>query len=143
MKTVEWSDAHLIGIPAIDLQHRGIFECAMRVMRGPAADDRLYAESELIILLVLLHEHFALEESMMRTLCYPRLEMHIEEHRQFHADVHDLAQKSLRRKAGVSLEAIKLVHKWFAEHIDTSDKHYAAFFANPARIVGTVKQAAK
>ncbi len=142
MKDLEWKDEHSVGIPAVDFQHRGIFDCIISIFGGPADDDRLRAEAEIIKLLRLLQEHFALEESMMRELHYPGLERHVEEHRQFNADVHDLAQKSLRRKGGVSREAIKIAHKWLTEHILTSDRDYAAFFSNPAHKRGNVKRGA-
>ena len=79
----------------------------------------------------------------MRTLCYPEIEKHIEEHRRFNADVHDLAQKSLRTKAGVSHEAIKIAQKWLTEHIMTSDRDYAAYFSNPEHKSGITKKCAK
>ena len=142
MKDLEWKDEHLVGITAVDFQHRQIFACIMNILGGPTDDDRLRAEAEIIKLLGLLQQHFALEESVMRNLCYPEIEKHIEEHRQFNADVHDLAQRSLRTKGGVSHDAIEMAHKWLTEHIMTSDRDYAAFFANPAYKSGKMKQGA-
>ncbi len=133
MKDLEWKDEFLVGIPAIDFQHKKIFDCIAGILGGPTDDDRLRAEAEIIKLLRLLQQHFALEESMMRKLCYPDYERHIEEHRQFSADVHDMAQRSLRKKAGVSHEAISIARKWLSEHIMSMDMDYAAFFANPIR----------
>jgi len=140
MKGLEWKDEYLVGIPAVDLQHRQILDCIIRIVGGSTADDRLRAETEIVELLGLLQSHFALEESMMRKLSYPDLEKHIEEHRQFNADVHDLAQKSLRRKTGVSQEAIAIAHKWLTEHIMSMDRDYAAFFSNPMRKSVNVRQ---
>ena len=136
MKDLEWKDEYLVGIPAVDLQHRQIFDCIIRILGGPTDGDKLRAETETIQLLGLLQMHFALEESMMRKLSYPGLDKHIEEHRQFNADIHDLAQRSLRRKLGVSQEAIAIAHKWLTEHIMSMDRDYAAFFSNPMRKSG-------
>jgi len=143
MKDLEWKNAYSVGISAIDFQHKRIFECIMSVLGGPTDDDKLRAEAEIIKLLGLLKEHFAVEEKMMQALCYPELEQHIKEHRQFNADVHDLAQKSLRTMAGVSHEAIRIAHKWLTEHIMTCDRDYAAFFSNPAHKSGNMKQRGK
>ena len=131
MKDLQWKDEYTVGIPAIDLQHRRIFDCISDTVLGPSADDRLRAEANMIKLLGLLQQHFALEESMLRTFSYPELEQHIEEHRQFHADVHGLAQESLRVKGRVPREAMKLAYKWLTEHIMTTDRHYVRFFADP------------
>ena len=131
MKSWEWKNEYSLGIPAIDLQHKRIFDCIARIAQGATDDDRLRAEAEIIKLLVLLKEHFFLEESMMKKFYYPELEQHIEEHRQFHSDVHHLAQTSLMKKGGVPREALKIAHKWLTEHILVSDKHYFNFFSNP------------
>lgn len=132
MKDLEWKDEYALGIPAIDLQHKRIFDCIISIMAGPSDDDRLRAEIEILKLLGLLQEHFSLEENMMRTLNYAELESHIEEHRRFHADVHHLAEIFLRHKTGVSDEAIKTVQKWLREHIMISDKRYVDFFSSAA-----------
>lgn len=130
MKDLEWKDEYSLGIPAIDLQHKRIFDCMLRIALGAADDDRLRAEAEIIRLLRLLQEHFLLEESMMQILHYPDLKQHIAEHRQFHSDVHHLGQTSLMKKGGVPREAIKIAHQWLTEHIAESDRHYVEFFAN-------------
>src|SRR5487761_2247463 len=122
MKELEWKHEYWVGIPAVDFQHRRIFDCIISILGGPTDDDKLRAEAEIIKLLGLLQQHFALEESLMRTLCYPEIEKHIEEHRRFNADVHDLAQKSL------------------TEHIMTSDRDYAAYFSNPEHKSGITKK---
>jgi hemerythrin len=132
MEYLEWKDEYLVGIAGVDFQHRQIFDCVISILRGPTDDDTLRAEAEIIKLHGLLRQHCALEESMMRNLCYPDLEKHIEEHRQLIAQVHDLGQQSLRKKGGVSHESIRIAHKWLTEHIMTSDRDYAAFFSNPA-----------
>ena len=70
---------------------------------------------------------------MMQKFQYPDLEQHIGEHRQFHSDVHHLAQTSLMKKGGVPREALKIAHAWLKEHIMVSDKHYFDFFSNPVQ----------
>jgi hemerythrin-like metal-binding protein len=132
MKDMEWSDEYALGIPAIDLQHRRIFDRFKTIAAGSTELDRMLAEFALVQLVSLLGEHFAIEESMMRSLCYPELERHIEEHRQFHAEVRDFAHRSLRKKESVSREAIRVTQKWLREHIMTSDRHYTDFFSSAA-----------
>jgi hemerythrin-like metal-binding protein len=130
MKDLKWKDEYSCGMPAIDLQHRRIFDCILSVAHDATDDDRLRAEAAIMKLLSLLQEHFALEEHMMRSLHYPDLEQHIEEHRKFNSDVHHLAQTSLMNKRGVPREAIKIAHDWLTGHIMESDRHYLDFFLN-------------
>lgn len=130
---LDWKDEYLLGIPALDLQHKRIFECLAGIApEGAAPKDRGLADSSFAQLLRLLQQHSALEESMMRSFNYPELEPHIEEHRQFHAAVHDPAQESLRTKASVPLEVIKGLHEWQRKHILTSDRHYMEYFLDPS-----------
>ncbi len=143
MKDLEWKDEYSLGIHAIDFQHKRIFDCFLRIAHGATDDDRLRAEAEVIKLLALLQEHFALEESMMQKLHYPELEQHVEEHRQFHSDVHHLAQTSLMKKGEAPREAIKIAHKWLTEHITVSDRHYLDFFSNAAHESRSKKKVAK
>jgi len=143
MQGWEWKDEYLLGIPAIDLQHKRIFDCFSRIAQGAADDDRLRAEAEIIKLLGLLQEHFLLEESMMQKCSYPDLEHHREEHRQFHSDVHHLGQTSLMKKGGVPREALQIAHKWQMEHIMVSDRHYFDFFSNPMQKSRSKKVVAK
>ena len=132
MKQLEWKDDYALGILAVDLQHKSIFDCLITIAGGSPEHDKLLAEFAIVRLVSLLHEHFALEESMMRTFRYPELERHIAEHREFHAEVHDLAQKSVRSKHSLSLVTIATTQKWLREHIMTSDRHYIDFLADPA-----------
>jgi len=143
MKELDWKEEYSLAIPAIDLQHKRIFDCIKTIAGGSTKDDGLLAEFAVVKLLGLLQEHFALEESMMRTLSYPELDRHILEHREFQADVHEIAQKHLRTKQKISREAIKSAQRWMRDHILTSDKHYFDFFASAAHKSAVKKRAAK
>ena len=136
MKDLEWKAEYVLGIPAVDLQHKRIFDRFVTIAGGSTKHDGLRAEFAMVQLVGLLHEHFALEESMMRTLCYPGLERHMEEHQRFHADVRALAQNSIRTKGNVSRETIRVAQTWLREHIVTSDRHYLEYFSWPLRKLG-------
>ncbi len=124
----------MLGIPEIDLQHKRIFDCFVSIAEeGLSKQDRWIADSSIVQLLGLIQGHFALEESLMRIVGYPELERHVEEHRQFNAELHELAQMSLRTKRNVSREVIKVFQKWQREHIMKSDRHYADYFSGSTR----------
>ena len=131
MEDLGWKLEYRLGIPAMDLQHERIFDRLTAMAGGSAGQDRLLAESALVRLLTLLQQHAALEESMMRSFGCPGLERHIAEHRQFHGDVHALAQKSLRTKEPVSLDVIKVLHQRQREHLMTSDRRYVKYLLGP------------
>jgi len=133
MKELQWKEEYLLGIPGIDIQHKRIFDCFISIAEASIKHDRWLADSSIVQLVSLLREHFAVEESVMQILGYPDLELHIQEHRQFEAEVHDLAQKSLRIKGSVSHDTIKVAQEWLREHIMTSDRHYADCFSGSKR----------
>jgi hemerythrin-like metal-binding protein len=137
MIDLQWKDEYSLGIPAVDLQHKRIFDCFITITEeGLAKNDPLLADISTVHLADLIQDHFALEESVMRKLGYPELELerHVEEHRNYHGDMRDLAQNSLRTKGSLSREKIKAAQKRFREHIMSSDKKYVNFFGGPARI---------
>jgi hemerythrin len=136
MKDLQWKDEYSLGIPAVDLQHKRIFDCFISIAaEGLAKNNSWHAYSSTVQLVKLIQEHFALEESVMRKLGYAdtELERHVEEHRRYHEEMRDLAQNSLRIKGSLTHEKIKTAQKWFREHILSSDKHYVTFFG-PAPI---------
>ena len=133
MEDAVWKDEHLLGIAAIDLQHKRIFDCFVTIAReGLSKHDSWLADDSFVRLVDVLRQHFALEESMMRKLGYPELANHIEEHRQFDAELHALAQKSVGTKRRVSHELLNIFEKWLHKHIMTSDRDYVDFFASTA-----------
>jgi hemerythrin len=128
MKDMGWRNEYQLGIPAIDLQHQRIFECLLTMAELSARQDRLRAEFAVVRLLTLLQQHSALEESMMRKFGYPGLAPHIEEHRRFHGDMHELAQTCLGTKTSITLAAVKAFHLRQREHVMTSDRDYVEYF---------------
>ena len=134
MKILEWKEEYLLGIPAVDLQHRRIYDCFIAIAEeGLSGHEAWHEDASFARLVDLLRQHFALEESMMRSLGYPELERHIEEHRRFDIELHHLARKSRELKGCVSREILEAFHKWPQEHILTSDRHYLNYFAGPQR----------
>jgi hemerythrin len=129
MNDLEWKDEYALGIPELDQQHKRIFEGFVALAElGVSRHDRWLVDSSIVQIVAQLKQHFALEESLMRIIGYPRLEAHIEEHRLFDAQIQDLAQKSLRTKGSVSREMIEACQRWQRQHIMDSDRHYADYF---------------
>ncbi len=133
MEGFGWKEEYLLGIPELDFQHKNIFDCIATIAGEELNKQKWFADSFTVQLVGLVHENFALEESLMRIMGYPELERHLEEHRQFGAEVHALAQQSLRVKAGVSVEALKFVQEWERDHVLKSDRHYVDYFSSSVR----------
>ena len=135
MKDLQWKDEYSLGIPAVDLQHKRIFDCFISIAEeGLAKNNAWHADSSTIQLAKLIQEHFTLEENVMKKLGYTETEFdrHVEEHRKYHGDMSDLAKDSLKTKGSLTREKIKAAQRRFREHITSSDKQYVNFFG-PAR----------
>jgi hemerythrin len=135
MNDLQWKDEYSLGIPAVDLQHKRIFDCFVSIAEeGLDKNNTWLADSSTVQLLGHIQAHFALEESVMQKLGYPEFERHAEEHRQYHRDMRDLAQESLKTKGSLTREKVKSAQKRFREHITSSDKRYVKFLLGPERI---------
>jgi hemerythrin-like metal-binding protein len=132
MKALGWKDEYALGIPAVDLQHQRMFDCiAGMATTGPNPLVGAPAACSIVQFADLLRQHFSLEEHMMRSLHYPALDSHIEQHRQFQADVDELGKTSPVSPGGVAHETIAGFQAWQREHVATSDRLYVEFFLGP------------
>jgi len=123
-ESIEWSAALEIGNPAIDRQHRKLFDLAaamvseknqMRVMRT------LAALSDYVIV------HFRDEEKMLEGIGYPGLEAHKKLHDEFRARLARLYSNA----NGMTLDRIaeevrQLINEWLTNHIMVVDREYMA-----------------
>jgi hemerythrin-like metal-binding protein len=132
MQTLGWKDEYALGIPAVDLQHRRIFDC----IAGMATADLRQsagapAGGSVAQLADLLRQHFSLEEHMMRSFDYPGLDAHAEQHRRFQVEVDHFGQTSPGLHGGVPHATIMFFQAWNCEHVRSSDRLYVEFFLGP------------
>jgi len=123
-----WSDEYLLGIEAVDSQHKGIFDAVHRFYEEcltSAGEDSV--EDTLNYLKAYTEEHFRAEEALMEEHNYPRLEDHKQLHKAFIGQLSELVYQL--NEVGPSQEladnTAELVQDWLVEHIATRDKQYA------------------
>ncbi len=123
---MEWKEAYSIGIPEIDEQHKQLLDCIERL--ESAGDGR---QRELAVYFVMeqltdyVRIHFAVEEIVMRLFDYPGLEAHVAEHRAFAARLKEFEASELVED--MHAQAGKFLREWLVQHIQGSDKRYAAY----------------
>jgi hemerythrin-like metal-binding protein len=123
---MQWTSAYETGIVEIDQQHQTIvglvteFEAAIH---ANASWDRLYP------LIARARDyakfHFAVEESLMQILGYPRTSAHRSEHRFVLERIADLEQGVLRKS--ILEELAPQFRTWLLSHFLESDRHFAGF----------------
>lgn len=131
-----WSDDYLIGIAAIDAQHKAFFEAAHRLYdRILNCEGEKVVEESIRFLKGYAHRHFEAEEAYMARHEYPRLEQHKALHAEFF-EVLDLLVDDLEvfgPSQHLADRALAISQDWLIGHISDEDGQYAAYVRNRTR----------
>ncbi len=127
----QFDSSCLLGIDAVDRQHRRLFEIAGRVYdnlsggeEAQAAATRAAAE-----LLDYTATHFADEEALMQGAGYPDLEAHRREHAELLSKVHDMDMRAGFGERSLPAEMSRFLLAWLVGHIQTSDRKFGEHLA--------------
>jgi hemerythrin len=136
-----WRDAWLLGIDALDADHREmvrllneLFGCeeASPARAAPVAHDGSHKNrllSRLDAVLIHLRSHFQCEETFLTAIGYPRLEQHRREHAIEMAELVDLQRSIIATDAHcLSEAAAEGIKRWFFNHVIAEDREYAEFY---------------
>ena len=124
-----WNPKLSVGIPAIDAQHKELFERAdglvdaMRGGKGAEEVKKLIAYLEQYV-----STHFGAEERLLQAKKYPAFAQHKALHETFNREFK--ACKEQIEKGGSSAGLLKLnslIGTWLVQHIGQEDTKYAAF----------------
>jgi len=130
MAYVSWSDNLSVGNVFIDADHRKMFDiinCLHDAMRAQQGQDVL--EQVLFDLVVYTKGHFMREEDFMKTIGFPGLDAHRQEHELLLWKVIEQHNKLKAGKANLSIEVAGFLRAWLTDHIQGSDMEVAAFAA--------------
>jgi hemerythrin-like metal-binding protein len=122
---MDWSDTLLTGIPLIDEQHRGLFDCVKSFEKAATGGNILLSVHTMDLLNRYVRTHFSAEEELMRAHHFPKLTDHIAEHRKFSAKLFRLIMENVRRDNTV--EMLAFLHGWLVQHIAGSDMEYVPY----------------
>lgn len=122
---IEWSPALSIGNPAIDSQHRKLFDVAADMVND---HNQVRAMRTLATLSEYVIVHFRDEEKLLEEIGYPGLEAHKKLHDAFRARL----AKLYAGAAGMTLDQVAaevgaLINEWLANHIMVADREYVDY----------------
>jgi hemerythrin len=126
----QWSDDFNVDIQEIDEQHKVLVDLlnqlhhAIQERRGKVASREILDQ-----LADYTKTHFLLEESLMRVLHYPGLEIHRHQHEDLVTQIHELQRKLDEENATITFELLHFLKMWLIQHINESDKRFGDFFA--------------
>jgi hemerythrin len=122
---ITWSDEYSVGMSEIDAQHKVLFDVLNRlwaaIIRRADQDEMLAIVSELEKYTI---AHFAAEEVFMKSIDYADLAEHNKAHRMF-VDRLAAEKKVVLAGGSLSLDLLKFLKDWLANHILVSDQAYA------------------
>ncbi len=122
MRLAEWSDKLIFGLPAIDDQHKQLFDLAATFAGN---GDQIRVMKTLAILCDYVKVHFREEEELLRACRYPGLEAHRELHRQFKGMLLKLLENAKHLTLDqIAAEVQYLINGWFYNHIMQVDVEY-------------------
>ncbi len=117
-----WSPAILTGLPAIDSQHKALFDMAASFRNE---GDQIRVMKTLTMLCEYADTHLNDEEAMLAAIAYPKLA----EHRLLHQEFRRMLRQLLDASRKLTLDEIAdriedLINGWFYQHILTVDAEY-------------------
>ena len=129
MAFLEWSDDYMVGIGAIDHDHKVLFILINRLhdeIKGSRGEDAVGEALDGLIQYV--DTHFAREEQFMDECGYPDLVKHAKKHRKLASTVHSL--KTLFDDDPEQLSSGRILgflKNWLVNHILKSDMDYVPY----------------
>ncbi len=130
-----WNDFLIIGIPAMDEQHRGIFAMIANLddllpsLKSDPGNIITKGKVRAVIdgLIDFLNVHFEEEETLMHENGFSEIDEHRGDHIQIMSKIHD----HVDHMDTASFESVAALHRylchWLANHIAREDKKYARF----------------
>jgi hemerythrin len=114
-----------VGIAEIDEQHRELFVMSEKFARSIRGKGRLEMDALLESLERCAHEHFQLEERLMRQHAFPGLIDHHREHRHFVRTLRQLISASSQEEVATAIE--KFLREWLHHHMGVTDVRLGRF----------------
>ena len=129
-----WRDSLALHAPAIDNDHKRLFELLNRVrFLDLAGDDPQAIGEALSELLLYTQTHFRREERLMELGGYPGIEAHRRIHRRFTDRVAELTARFRANPSGFRISEIcELLAEWLVDHVLGEDMRLRPYVTNLA-----------
>ncbi len=127
---IEWSPEFAVGVDVIDLAHQELFRITARLAALGEDKNRhqWVGEQGLKFLKSYVNHHFFEEEAYMRSIHYPGIQAHTEQHLAMRDHILPRMERQLRHEK-YSEESIKkfltIIQLWLTRHIMVHDVAFA------------------
>jgi len=132
----EWSEAHSVGVPLMDEQHKELAELINRIgedLKAGHEAERLHESFAKLV--AAARAHFADEEQLMAHAGLgPAAERHKQEHRRLLEELESQAGALEGRSMSLTMRYLNF---WLLHHIETTDKPHAKLLIERANAIGS------
>jgi hemerythrin-like metal-binding protein len=128
MAFFNWDDKYSVNIQEIDDQHRKLFAYineiyeAMKVGHGKDVIGRVLSG-----LVRYTKEHFAAEETLMKSKGYANYHSHKSQHDAFSRKVEEFEEHLRTNKSALTIEVSRFLKEWLQNHILKTDMQYVPY----------------
>ncbi len=124
---ISWSDDLLVGVEAIDSDHRKLFGLMNQLLASPTHGDAAVNQA-IGDLSSYTKRHFTAEIESMKRTAYPEQAAHAYEHEHLIFQLENIIDRLMMSgAAAVDSGLSNLLRDWLCNHIMTFDVKYAAF----------------
>lgn len=123
---LSWNDAHLVGVNAVDAQHRRLLLLVNQLGEDlKSGRERNAILASLAALTTFTQAHFGTEERFMaQHPGYPGQTAHVQEHRKL---LDELTSMTVNVDRQSMMLTMRFLQEWLLRHIDSTDKPMAAW----------------
>ena len=123
-----WREEYSVKIPAIDDQHKKIFELIARLSLSIRGKDKK-TDIDLILneLMRYAEFHFKYEEDLFHKYNYPDTSRHIKGHRYFQHKIDSFKFMNEEENQNLKIDIISFLYNWLTKHIREDDQAYSLF----------------
>jgi hemerythrin len=132
MTLLRWRDSLALNVPAIDNDHKRLFELLNRVRFLEFAGDEPRAVADALSeLLLYTQTHFRREERLMELAAYPGLEGHRRAHRKFTGQVAEIVGHFHANPRAFRVHEIyQMLADWLVDHVLGADMQIKPYVAH-------------
>jgi len=125
----EFRDEYLVGVTAIDQQHRQLFLLAERFRQAVATGRaRNILDETLDGLVRYTQSHFNVEERLMASIGFPERPQHSAQHAGICKRLDELQRRFNAGDAAITIEILRFCSQWLIAHVITSDRRLGEFY---------------
>ena len=137
MGRIQWDDSLSIGVDEIDNQHKRLIELHNQmhdsILGLNGEDTDKVTKKTIKEMMDYVDYHFKCEQEYMEKIGYPDVVAHVRFHSDFEDEIYQHFRAAINGQYILPTEVIKLIKKWFHDHITTEDRKLGEYLRNNAQ----------